>query len=345
MSSENNYVGFLSIIFFGIGTPTNYINSMILTNTKLKELAQLAGFDICGVTTPDRLPESEKQFTKWLENSYHGQMEWIAKNQSRRFDPKELLESVKSVIILGINYYQPNSESVPKGKGLVSRYARGKDYHKIIRKKSEGLLYRLDKEISGDHQHKWWVDYGPFLERPYAEKAGLGYIGKNGMLISKQFGSWVFLSEILTTIEIEPDQPTDLEHGKCGSCRLCIDACPTDAIVSPRVVDSNKCISYLTIERPATIPDKLASKFGAMVFGCDGCQDVCPHNLSRQLSTTHKEFDYKNGVGEFLDLKEVLNLKDREAFLKLTAGTPLTRPKEDGLKRNCTIALKNEVEK
>ncbi len=315
---------------------------MKLTSTKLKEFAQIAGFDLCGITTPDRLPESEAKFTKWIDKSYHADMDWIAKNRSRRFDPKELLGNVKSVIILGINYYQPNSESVPKGKGLVSRYARGKDYHKIIKKKTENLLYRIDKENQEDCEHKWWVDYGPFLERPYAEKAGLGYIGKNGMLITKQFGSWIFISEILTTIELAPDQPTDLEHGKCTTCTLCIDACPTDAIVKPRLVDSNKCISYLTIERPKTIPDELASKFGAMVFGCDICQDVCPHNLSRQRPTTHKEFDYANGVGEFLDLQEVLNLKDREAFLKLTAGTPLTRPKEDGLKRNCKIALNNE---
>ncbi len=336
--------GCLQLYFFGIGTPTYYIIHMKLNGNRLKELAKLAGFDICGITTPDRLPESEKQFAKWVDKSYHGSMNWITKNQQRRFDPKELLENVKSVIILGLNYYHPNSESVPKGKGLVSRYARGKDYHKVIRKKTESLLYRIDKECSGDYQHKWWVDYGPFLERPYAEKAGLGYIGKNGMLITKQFGSWVFLSEILTTIEIEPDRPTDLEHGKCGTCTLCIDTCPTDAIISPRVVDSNKCISYLTIERPETIPDELASKFGAMVFGCDICQDVCPHNLSRQMLTTHKDFDYKSGVGEFLDLQEVLSLKDRDAFLKLTAGTPLTRPKEEGLKRNAKIALNNEKE-
>ena len=318
---------------------------MKFSNSKLKELALLAGFDVCGVTTPDRLPESERQFKNWLDNSYHAQMDWIAKNQERRFDPKELLDSVKSVIILGLNYYHPNSETVPKGKGLVSRYARGKDYHKVIKKKTESLLYRIDKEITGEHEHKWWVDYGPFLERPYAEKAGLGYIGKNGMLITKQFGSWIFISEILTTIEIEPDQPTDLEHGKCATCTLCIDACPTNAIVKPRVVDSNKCISYLTIERPETIPEELSAKFGAMVFGCDICQDVCPHNLSRQTQNAHQEFAYNNGVGEFLDLREVLNLKDREAFLKLTAGTPLTRPKEDGLKRNAKIALDNEKDR
>lgn len=317
---------------------------MKLNSGKLKELASQAGFDLCGVTTPDRIPNAETQFNSWIKKSFHGQMEWIAKNRERRFDPKELLDNVKSVIILGINYYHPNSEYVPKGKGLVSRYARGKDYHKVIRKKTESLLYRINKEISGEYQHKWWVDYGPFLERPYAEKAGLGYIGKNGMLITKRFGSWVFLSEILTTIEIAPDQPTDLEHDKCGKCRICIEACPTDAIIKPRIVDSNKCISYLTIERPKIIPDELANKFDAMIFGCDICQDVCPHNLSRQLMTTHKEFDYKHGVGEFLDLQEVLSLKDRDAFLKLTAGTPLTRPKEDGLKRNAQIVLNNEEE-
>ena len=329
---------FILSFFFFNDTATTEIYTLSLHDA----LRSHSGFDLCGVTTPERLPDSEMQFTNWIENKYHGEMEWITKNRSRRFDPKELLENVKSVIILGVNYYHTNSETIPKGKGLVSRYARGKDYHKVIRKKTENLLYRIDKEMSGEYQHKWWVDYGPFMERSYAEKSGLGYIGKNGMLITKQFGSWIFISEILTTIEIERDQPTDLEHGKCGTCRLCIDACPTDAIVSPRVVDSNKCISYLTIERPETIQDELALKFGSMIFGCDVCQDVCPHNISRQIKTTHKEFDYKNGVGEFLDLYEVLKLKDCEAFLKLTAGTPLTRPKEDGLKRNAKIVLGNE---
>ena len=315
-----------------------------MRSQRLKELAKLSRFDLCGITTPKPIPKAVEYFENWLQYGYQADMGWIGKHKERRFDPKLLLDNVKSVIILGINYYQPNSESIPKGKGLVARYARGKDYHKVIKRRTEDLLYKIKNELpkKTEAEFKWWVDYGPFLERSYAEKAGLGYIGKNSMLINKDFGSWIFLSEILTTLELEPDKPTDLEHGKCGTCRLCIDACPTDAIISPRVVDSNKCISYLTIECPETIPNELSSKFGNMIFGCDICQDVCPHNISRSVLTTHKEFDYKHGVGEFLDLQQILNLKDRDEFLKLTAGTPLTRPKEDGLKRNAGIVKGNQ---
>ena len=316
---------------------------MKLTSEIIKKIAIKSGFDLCGVTTPEPIPEATEYYDRWLENNYHAEMQWIAENKERRYDPRELLENVKSVIMLGINYYHPNSEETPQGMGLVSRYARGKDYHKVIKRKTKNFLHKIEKDLprKSNEEFKWWVDYGPFLERSYAVKAGIGYIGKNSMLINKQYGSWVFLSEVLTTMVLEPDKPTDLEHGKCGECRLCLDACPTEAIVKPRVVDSNRCISYLTIERPSTIPDELADKFGNMIFGCDICQDVCPHNLSRQMQTIHHEFDPEKGVGEFVDVDEILDIDGREEFLKLFAGTPLARPKEDGLRRNAEIVKRN----
>lgn len=315
-----------------------------LTSERIKILAGQAGFDLCGIASPEILPEAKRRFEEWLASGYHGEMAWMEQNVERRTDPNQLMEPVKSVIILGLNYYQPNSDEVPKGHGRVSRYARGKDYHKVIRKRTEHLLSKINDELPSNAQaeFKWWVDYGPFMERAYAEMAGIGYIGKNGMLINKQFGSWLFISEIVTNLELEPDKREPREHGNCSTCTLCIDACPTEAILSPRVIDSNKCISYLTIERPSEIPGEIKPKIRNLIFGCDICQEVCPHNLSRQTLTMHKEFSYKYGVGEFVDARKVLELEDRDEFLEMFAGTPLVRPKEDCMKRNAEIVLENE---
>ena len=321
----------------------------MITSSEVKELAIEVGFDLVGITRPDIIPAALARYHQWIKRGFHADMEWMATSLDRRSDPSSLMDETKSIIILGVNYYQANSETIPNGFGRVSRYARGRDYHKIIGRMIKSLLkkieYAINREVIRQQDiaccFKWCVDYGPFLERSYAEKAGLGFIGKNGMLINKTFGSWILLAEIVTSIELTPDHIWAGDHGRCGTCRRCIDACPTGAILEDGIIDARRCLSYLTVEHRGDIDDELATKAGDRLFGCDTCQEVCPHNQKRAVLTNHRQFLPESGVGEFVDVHKVQSISTQEDFLALTAGTSLVRSKLEGLRRNAQIVLRN----
>ena len=323
---------------------------MMITSDDIKGLAVRAGFDLCGITSAEVIPEAQSRYLHWLDQGYQADMHWLAQNVERRTDPSRLGIEARSVIMLALNYYQPNSETIPAGYGRVSRYARGRDYHKVVGTKIKKLLKLVktrfpetaETQKNKKTEIKWWVDYGPFMERAYAAKAGLGFLAKNGLLISRRFGSWLLLAEIVTSLDLEPDDANAINHGRCGKCRLCIDACPTGAIVSDGVVDASLCLSYWTEENPTDIPVAIAAKIRHSLFGCDICQEICPHNnRHRSIPTTHRDLTPDQGVGEFLSTEQVLSMTTREEFLDLTAGTALTRPKLEGLQ--CTARVVKDL--
>ncbi|MBD3333331.1 tRNA epoxyqueuosine(34) reductase QueG [candidate division GN15 bacterium] len=315
----------------------------VLNANIAKDLARSCGFDLCGITAPEVIPDAVERFDRWLAEGNHAAMDWLVSSRDRRVNPRELLPNVRSVIMLGVNYYNPNTKHIPSGFGRVSRYARGRDYHKVLGRMIKHFINKAQQAQGArtEDDFFWWVDYGAFLEREYARAAGVGYIGKNTMLINRDYASWVFLAEVLTSVDLQADDSSVVDHGSCGECTLCIDACPTEAISEETGVDSRRCISYLTIERPREIPEEHARRMGSMVFGCDICQEVCPHTSRSQL-TRHRDFLPEAGVGEFVDCHRVLTMTTREQFLDLTAGTPLTRPRLENLQRNARIVLDNQ---
>jgi len=295
------------------------------------------GFDLVKFTIASVNSASVKAFHSWLSNKYQADMKWM--ENSKRDDFLQIVPSAKSVICLATNYYRKQVDLKPY-EGRVARYAYGKDYHKIITKRLKKLeAFILEK--AKDQGIKAYVDTGPVLERGLAMQAGIGNIGKNSCLITKEFGSWVFLSEMITTLELEPDIVYE-EHANtlfsvCGSCTACIDACPTGAIVAPGVVDSSKCISYLTIENKGEIPlkfRKLISKTKRL-YGCDICQEVCPRNKEDAKETS----SFREPIaGDALNLKEMSIISEQD-FKEKFAGSAVMRAKQKGMKRNAEVLL------
>ena len=267
-------------------------NTAIL-KTKAKEL----GFTFCRIAKADFLHKEALQLEKWLAKDYNGEMTYMEKHFDKRLDPRILVEDAKSVISLAYNYYTP-SKQADKYAPKISIYAHGKDYHKVVKKKLK-ILFNYLKEEVGNINGRYFVDSAPVMEKSWAEKSGLGWIGKNANLITKSQGSYFFLAELIVDIPLIYDAPT---KDYCGSCTKCIDACPTEAIVEPYVVDGSKCISYFTIELKDAIPDSMEDKLDNWMFGCDVCQTVCPWN---RFSIQHNE-------EKFFAKKELLSLKKED---------------------------------
>ncbi len=279
----------------------------------------------CGISKAEFLHEEAPRLEKWLKKNMHGEMKYMENYFDKRLDPTRLVEDAKSVISLSYNYYPKNFQNNDLTK--VSKYAYGKDYHHVIRDKLKLLLEFIKEEI-GDVYGRVFVDSAPILEKAWAEKSGIGWIGKNSNLITKQVGSFYFLAELIIDIELDYDSK---EFDHCGDCTACIDACPTEAIVEPYVVDGSKCISYFTIELKDNIPNDYKGKFDNWVFGCDICQDVCPWN---KFSKPHSEplFDPKS---EFVDMsKDEWYEITEETFNKVFDYSALKRAGYNGLKRN-----------
>jgi epoxyqueuosine reductase len=304
--------------------------------TVLRQRAHELGFDDCGFTTAGS-PVSAMEFQNWLGAKRHGEMGYLERNAAKRLNPQLVLPGVRSMIVLAASYEIPSSPSAIRNpqSGAVARYARFTDYHAVLGERLKSLSEFVNETGGQATRSLWYVDTGPILERDLAQRAGLGFIGKHTNVISRKLGNWIFLAEILTTLELEPDAR---EHNHCGSCTRCIAACPTEAITAPFQLDARRCISYLTIELKGSIPVELRPLIGNRIYGCDDCLAACPWNRfahEGSLMKPHARTDLAAPI-----LVELLQLDDA-GFKTKFAGTPMLRTKRRGLLRNVCVALGN----
>lgn len=333
-------------------TGSNGVTMGIRTATETAWIVQRArelGFALCGVARLEKFPE-HKAFAGWLERGYAGEMAYLA--DARRQEPSEVLAGARSAIVCALNYNTAHPYSnevitngVGEARGWISRYAWGRDYHEVMRERLNALVAALKEKFPGEENSRAYADTGPIAERIFAKHAGLGWLGKNTLLLNQELGSWFFLGVILTTLELEPSlaagemPPADL----CGNCRQCLDACPTGALVEPYVLDARKCISYLTIELRGAIPGEFRERMERHVYGCDICQEVCPYNRAAPV-TEVREFEprsWEEGEGLLGPSLEWLAGMTEEEFREKFRGSAMKRTKWRGLVRNACVALGN----
>jgi epoxyqueuosine reductase len=292
----------------------------------IKRIAADLGFSFCGISKAEFLETEAPKLEAWLKRGYQGKMAYLENHFDKRLDPRLLVPGAKSVVSLVYNYF-PENDLAAEQTLRVAKYAYGEDYHVVIKDKLKEFMARIQETI-GDVSGRVFVDSAPVMERQWAAKSGIGWIGKNSLLLNKQMGSFFFLAELILDLELEPDGPT---KDYCGTCTACMDACPTDAIVGDGVIDSNKCISYLTIELKDSIPSEFKGKTDNWIFGCDVCQDVCPWN---RFSKPHSENRFQpQGEWPNFSQQEWLDLTE-EIFQKKFSKSAITRTGYDGLMRN-----------
>ncbi len=301
----------------------------------LKQEARRLGFDACGISKAEPLDEEARRLEAWLKAGFQGTMDWMERHFDKRIDPTKLVEGARSVISVLHNYYQPVAHDPSPETGKISRYAWGDDYHEVLKEKLYQLFAWLEAQV-GEVHGRAFVDSAPVMDKAWARRSGLGWIGKNTNLINRRMGSFFFLGELIVDVPLPPDDPIP---DYCGSCTRCIDACPTGALVQPYVLDARRCISYLTIEhRGDDIPPELQEKMGNWIFGCDICQDVCPWNKFK-YATNEPRFMPRPGLPDTpLHRWEELDL---EAFREKFRKSAVKRAKFEGFKRNVRIALQN----
>lgn len=309
-----------------------------VTSRAVKERARLEGFHKVGIVSAALLEEETPRLKEWLARGYHGEMSWMARDVEKRLDPRKLFPPARSIVVVALNYYTPDQHQKKSTTGKVSRYAWGDDYHDVLKTKLESLLSWI-REQEPQAEGKICVDIQPTLDKAWAVRAGLGWLGKHTNVITPEFGSWVFIGELLLNLELEPDHDAMEDH--CGTCTLCIDACPTQAITEPYVIDSNTCISYATIEvRAAELPKEVEPHLSGWLYGCDICQDVCPWNRFEQ-PTDETRFAAREGNVN-ADLDDIMELTP-ETYAQRFRGSAMKRAKISGLQRNARALLSDPI--
>jgi len=316
----------------------NFHSSPNITNNDVSRVSAALGFDLIGFSDYDELSEETERLQTWLKNGYNAGMKYMEKNIDKKKDVRLILPEAKSIISLGMNYFTPHQFAGQENSGKVSRYAWGKDYHLIIWEKLDQLKTIL-KKIDPSFEAITYVDTGPVMDKAWAVRSGLGWLGKNSNVINRKIGSWFFIATVITNYKLSPSKnAADL----CGSCTACADACPTKAIAEDYVVDSNKCISYLTIENKGEIDETFAGKFENWIFGCDICQDVCPWNKKFSLPTSQQAFNSRDEDRE-ISFQEIDEMSE-DFFKHKFAESPILRTKLKGLKRNAEFLKKKKSE-
>jgi epoxyqueuosine reductase len=316
------------------GLPTS------VDSVAIKEQARIAGFHKVGIVGATPLNDEGVRLREWLERGYHVDMAWMERHVDKRINPLELFPQARSIVVVALNYYTPDQHHDSAETGKVSRYAWGDDYHDVVNTKLRSLLSWI-QEREPAAEGKVCVDIQPMMDKAWAVRAGLGWLGKHTNVITQEFGSWVFIGELLLNLELEPDSDRVEDH--CGTCTLCIEACPTQAITEPYVVDSQKCISYATIElRAPEVPQNIAENISGWFYGCDICQDVCPWNRFEQVTDEGRFRPRPGNVNA--NLETVVRLTHEE-YVERFRGSAMKRAKLSGLQRNARTLMSQVSDK